>query len=72
MISRTTPRMQNRSNQPMSFGALLRWATTPPQAYVVYLLCVVLVGGLSFYIGTLKPNRHPALAPPPANAPMSK
>lgn len=64
--------MQNQSNQSLSFGGLLRWATRPPQAYVVYFLCVVLVGGASFYVGTMKPNRHPGLAPPPANAPMSK
>ncbi|MCG6207149.1 hypothetical protein LPW26_21090 [Rhodopseudomonas sp. HC1] len=64
--------MENQSNQSRSFGSLLRWAITPPQAYVVYLLCVVLVGGASFYVGTLKPNRHPNLPPAPANAPMPK
>ena len=64
--------MQDRFNQPRSLGGLLRWATTPPQAYVVYLLCVVLVGGLSFYVGTLRPKQHPNLAPPPASAPKSK
>lgn len=64
--------MQNQPDQPISFGGLLRWAITPPQSYVVYFLCVVLVGGLSFYVGTLKPNRHPSLVPPPASAPHSK
>lgn len=63
--------MHHQSNQSLSFGGLLRWATRPPQAYVVYVLCVVLVGGASFYIGTIKPNRHPGLAPP-ADAAMSK
>ena len=29
----------------MSVRDLLQWAMKPPQAYVVYLLCVVLVGG---------------------------
>jgi len=56
----------------MSFGELLRWGTAPPQVYVVYLLCVVLVGGVSFYVGAMKPKTHPGLAPPPAAAPPSK
>jgi hypothetical protein len=57
----------------MSFGEVLRWATTPPQAYVVYLICVVLVGSVSFYVGSLKPKTHPGLAPPPsATAPSSR
>ena len=45
----------------------------PPQAYVVYLLCVVLIGGLSFYVGTLKPRTPHGLAPPPsASVPRSQ
>ena len=43
--------------------AFYRWATTPPQAYVIYAILVVAVGGLSFLAGTLKPKRTPALAP---------
>lgn len=65
--------MPNPTDQPMSFSQLLRWAITPPQAYVVYLLAVVLVGGLSFYVGTLRPGKHPTgLVPPAAVAPQSK
>jgi hypothetical protein len=65
--------MSSKSDQPLSFAGLLRWAITPPQAYVVYLLSVVLVGGLSFYVGTMKPNKHPSnLVPPAAMTPQSK
>ena len=46
-----------------------RWATTPPQAYGVYLGAVVLVFLLSFYAGSLKPKKAPDVAPPPATAP---
>jgi hypothetical protein len=42
---------------------------TPPQAYGVYLVAIVLVYVLSFYAGTLKPKHAPPLSPPPASAP---
>jgi hypothetical protein len=48
---------------------LLRWATTPPQSYAVYLVCLILVWMLSFYAGTLKPKKAEGLGPPPAMAP---
>lgn len=47
---------------------LYRWATTPPQAYAVYAILVVLIGGLSFMAGTLKPKRPPG-APPAMSQP---
>jgi hypothetical protein len=40
-----------------------RWATTPPQSYAVYLICLFLVAGGSFYVGTLKPKK--AVITPP-------
>jgi hypothetical protein len=46
-----------------------RWATTPPQAWGVYLLAVVLVWLLSFYAGTLKPNKTPDASPQAVTAP---
>jgi hypothetical protein len=36
---------------------IVRWAITPPQSYVVYLICLFLVAGLSFYVGTLRPKK---------------
>ncbi len=47
----------------------LSWATTPPQSYAVYLVCLILVFLLSFYAGTLKPKKTEGLGPPPSLAP---
>ncbi|MCP3470418.1 hypothetical protein NLM33_08800 [Bradyrhizobium sp. CCGUVB1N3] len=54
-----------------TFKRLARWATTPPQAYGVYLAAVVLVFLLSFYAGSLKPTKAPEGGPPPVAAPKS-
>jgi hypothetical protein len=48
----------------------LRWATTRPQAYVIYLIVLILVWVLSFYAGTLKPTKVERLGPPPVTAPQ--
>ena len=50
---------------------VVRWAATPPQAVAVYLICLMLVAGLSFYVGTLKPNKAIGLGPPPVSAPRN-
>jgi hypothetical protein len=50
-------------------SAIVRWATTPPQAIAVYLVVLGLVAGLSFYVGTLKPKHAIGLGPPPASVP---
>jgi hypothetical protein len=55
--------------QPEKKKDLLRWATTPPQSYVVYLVCLILVWMLSFYAGSLKPKNAQGLGPPPVMAP---
>jgi hypothetical protein len=49
----------------------VRWAITPPQAYVVYLVCLFLVAGSSFYLGTLKPKKPVGLGPPPVSVPRN-
>jgi hypothetical protein len=49
---------------------LVRWAITPPQSYAVYLVCLFLVAGLSFYAGTLKPKKAVGM-PPPMSAPRN-
>jgi len=46
-----------------------RWATTRPQSYVVYLVCLILVWSLSFFAGTLKPKKAEGLGPPPVMSP---
>jgi len=48
-----------------SFSGFLQWATTPPQAYAMYFICLILVGGMSFYAGYLRPKQPIHLGPPP-------
>jgi hypothetical protein len=57
--------MENETGPATAIRGFARWATTPPQSYAVYLVCLFLVAGTSFYVGTLKPKK--ALGPmPPA------
>ena len=62
--------MNDQPDSDSRLRTLLRWATRPPQAYVVYLACLMLVWVLSFYIGTLKPKKAEGLGPPPVSAPQ--
>lgn len=63
--------MTEDKSPPRTFKSLLRWAMTPPQAWGVYLLAVLLVWLLSFYAGTLKPKNAPNASPPAVTAPKS-
>lgn len=49
---------------------LLRWATTPPQSYVVYLITLILVWLVSFYAGTMRPKKADGLGPPAVSVPQ--
>jgi hypothetical protein len=49
----------------------VQWAITPPQSYALYLVCLFLVAGLSFYVGTLKPKKAVGIGPPPISAPRN-
>jgi len=58
-------------NQDTGIRGLWRWATTPPQAYVVYVLALILVWGVSFLAGTLNPKRTGSpMSPPPVSTPQ--
>ncbi|MBR0814587.1 hypothetical protein JQ544_23855 [Bradyrhizobium diazoefficiens] len=63
--------MSEEPGPPRTFKSLLRWATTPPQAWGVYLLALLLVWLVSFYAGTLKPKKTLEPSPPAATAPKS-
>jgi len=52
-------------------AGFIQWAITPPQSYAVYLVCLFLVAGLSFYAGTLKPKKAVGMGPPPMSAPRN-
>jgi hypothetical protein len=61
--------MENKSGPPPAPKSFLQWAITPPQSYAVYLVCLFLVAGLSFYAGTLKPKQPVGMGPPPEAVP---
>jgi hypothetical protein len=63
--------MENQTGPASGIRAFARWAITPPQSYAVYLVCLFLVAGLSFYAGTLKPKKAVGLGPPPMSAPRN-
>jgi len=63
--------MENETRPATSFGSLMRWAITPPQSYVVYLVSLFLVAGLSFYVGSLRPKKPMGIGPPPISAPRN-
>jgi hypothetical protein len=48
-----------------------RWATTRPQSYAVYLICLILVWVVSFYAGTMKPKHGAGMGPPQVSAPRN-
>jgi hypothetical protein len=55
--------MENETGPAAAIRSFGRWAITPPQSYAVYLVCLFLVAGGSFYVGTLKPKK--TVGPPP-------
>ena len=63
--------MENDTGRATSISSLVRWAITPPQSYVVYLVSLFLVAGLSFYVGSLRPKKPMGLGPPPISAPRN-
>jgi hypothetical protein len=54
-----------------SLKGLLEWATTPPQAYLMYVICLLLVFGMSFLAGSLRPKKTAGMATPPISAPRN-
>jgi hypothetical protein len=63
--------MENNSDPQATIRRFWRWAITPPQSYAIYLVCLFLVAGLSFYVGTLRPKKPVGLGPPPITAPRN-
>jgi hypothetical protein len=64
--------MENETVTATGMRRLVQWAITPPQSYVVYLVCLFLVAGSSFYLGTLKPKKAVGFGPPPMSAPRNR
>jgi hypothetical protein len=63
--------MENNSDPQATIRGFWRWAIRPPQSYAIYLVCLFLVAGLSFYVGTLRPKKPVGLGPPPITAPRN-
>lgn len=57
-------------NPDRGIGGLWRWASKPPQVYVVYLAALILVWGLSFLAGTMNPKKTGSPMSPPVSAPQ--
>ena len=63
--------MTDENNDDRSIRGLWRWATKPPRVYVLYLIALILVWGLSFLAGTLNPRRTAnPMTPAPVSAPQ--
>jgi hypothetical protein len=56
--------------EPRTFKGLVKWAMTPPQAYVVYVILLLLVYAVSYFAGTLNPKKAPPSTPPAVTAPQ--
>jgi hypothetical protein len=63
--------MENQIGPQDGFRHWARWAMTPPQSVAVYLVCLFLVAGISFYVGTMKPKKPVGMGPPPVSAPRN-
>jgi len=63
--------MNDDSKPDSSIGGLWQWAKKPPQVYVLYLITLILVWGISFLAGTLNPKRTGgSQSPPPVSTPQ--
>jgi hypothetical protein len=63
-------RMTNQTG-PGGLKGMLRWAITPPQSYAVCLIGLLVIFGLSYYAGTMKPKHTTGMGPPPVSAPRN-
>jgi hypothetical protein len=63
--------MEEKADQADTIRNFVQWATTLPQSIAVYFICVVLIGGIAFYAGTLAPKRSLSTTAPPVSAPRN-
>ncbi|MGO8913814.1 MAG: hypothetical protein ACLQDM_31450 [Bradyrhizobium sp.] len=69
--SSNTQAMENETGPGAAIRSFARWVTTPPQAYAAYFVALILVAGLSFYVGTLRPKKPLGMGPPPVAVPRN-
>jgi hypothetical protein len=63
--------MATKTGRIAALRSFVRWVTTPPQAYAAYFIALILVAGLSFYVGTLRPKKPLGMGPPPVAVPRN-
>jgi hypothetical protein len=63
--------MKTKTGPGAAIRSFARWVTAPPQAYAAYFIALVLVAGLSFYVGTLKPKKSIGMGPSPVAVPRN-
>jgi hypothetical protein len=51
--------------------SFVQWSITPPQSYGMYVVCLFLITGLSYYAGTLNPKKTLHAAPQSTALPRS-
>ena len=62
--------MENETDSSSALTKMFRWATTPPQAYVVYVFALIAIYGATFLAGTLTPKKHLTTLPAQVSAPV--
>jgi len=63
--------MEKETGPAAAIRDFARWSITPPQSYAVYLVCLFLVAGLSFYAGTLRPKKAVGMPPQTTSLPRN-
>jgi hypothetical protein len=67
--------MENPTEKQTGLAAAIRgfvqWSITPPQSYGMYVVCLFLITGLSYYAGTLNPKKTLHVAPQSTALPRS-
>ena len=63
--------MENETGAAAKIRNFVKWAITPPQSYGMYVVCLFLITGLSYYAGTLNPKKTLHAAPQSTALPRS-
>jgi hypothetical protein len=63
--------MEKQSDPASTIRGLVKWAMTPPQSVAVYLVCLCLVAGMSYFAGTMKPKHAAGPGPAPVSVPRN-
>jgi hypothetical protein len=62
---------ENQTGLAAAINDFWRWSITPPQSYAMYVVCLFLITGLSYYAGTLNPKKTLHVAPQSTSLPRN-